>query len=226
MRSSTCSMAGSILDCDFTQLSLDAFSKTPLKWRNPPDDDGIELLQGAGIKITPNPKTDYWLKDFRVPPAHRVSGHALLYTVPGQVNEWVFHTTFTLEGKVLYDQAGIMVFINEQVWLKSGIEYVSGEPRMSCVVTNDMSDWNYLKWHTSENVSIRASCQRYPTAVEILVEYQNKDGEWVFLREAGLRLASPDEPVQIGLMCCAPKKEKKSDAGMNVVYKNLTVTKQ
>ena len=91
-----------------TSLSRDVFSKI-LKWLNPPDDDGIELSPGIGLKITPNPKTDYWLKDFRVPPAHRVSGHALLYTVPAQLNEWVFNTTFTLEGKVLYDQAGIMV---------------------------------------------------------------------------------------------------------------------
>ena len=219
-------MADTLLDADFTQLSQDTFSKTPLKWLNPPDDDGIELSPGIGLKITPNPKTDYWLKDFRVPPAHRVSGHALLYTVPAQLNEWVFNTTFTLEGKVLYDQAGIMVYINEQVWLKSGIEYVSGQPRMSCVVTNDMSDWNYFKWHTSENVSIRATCQRYPTACEILVEYKNKDGDWVFLREAALRLGSPDEAVQVGLMCCAPMKEKKSDPGMNVVYKNLTVTRK
>ena len=48
----------------------------------------------------------------------------------------------------------------------------------------------------------------------------------MFLCESALRLASPDEAVQIGLMCCAPKKENKIDPGMNVVYKNLTVTRK
>ena len=214
------------LDIDFTGMSQDEFSRSPLTWINPPDVDGVEFLPGVGIKITPNPKTDYWLKDYRVPPAHRVSGHALLYSTPSTLEKWSFQTTFTLNGVVLYDQAGIMVYVGEQVWLKAGIEYVSGEPRMSCVVTNDMSDWNYLKWHTSTDVSIRATCVRYPTACEVLVEYLDAEGEWVFLREAPLRLASPSEAIKIGLMCCAPKKENKDVPGMSVTFKNFETTPQ
>ena len=76
---------------------------------NPPDVDGVEFLPGVGMKITPNPKTDYWLKDLRVPPAHdhRVSGHALLYTTPGTLERWSFQTTFTLNDMyvILYDLA-------------------------------------------------------------------------------------------------------------------------
>ena len=91
-------------------MSQDEFSRTPLTWMNPPDVDGREFLPGVGMKVTPNPKTDYWLKDLP-----QVSGHALLYTTPSTLEKWSFQTTFTLNGVVLYDQAGIMVYVGEQV---------------------------------------------------------------------------------------------------------------
>lgn len=223
-------MANLSLSLDLTQMTADELSQIPLVWRNPPDQEGIQLVQGEGLKIVPKPQTDYWLKPYLTPPASRASGHALLYKIPTDVEKYVFETTFSLDAKVCYDQAGLMVLVDDQHWLKTGIEYeADGKPKMSCVVTNDVSDWSYFTWSTSENITIRCTCVHYqsstPKVCECLVEYKNKeDGQWVFLREAPLLL--PDgggEQVSVGLMCCAPKKE--GSEGMNVVFENFKLEK-
>ena len=95
---------------------------------------------------------------------------------------------------------------------------------MSCVVTNDVSDWSYFTWSTSKQVTIRCTCNFYrssaPNVCECLVEYKDRDGEWVFLREAPLILSGGGgEQVSVGLMCCAPKKEGKE--GMSVLFENF-----
>jgi regulation of enolase protein 1 (concanavalin A-like superfamily) len=40
----------------------------------------------------------------------------------------------------LYDQAGIMVRLDEANWLKCGIEFFEGVQQVSAVVTRDYSD--------------------------------------------------------------------------------------
>jgi regulation of enolase protein 1 (concanavalin A-like superfamily) len=41
----------------------------------------------------------------------------------------------------LYDQAGIMVRIDERNWVKAGIEKSDGKCQLSSVLTVDQSDW-------------------------------------------------------------------------------------
>ena len=219
-------MAKISISADFTKMAATSeLSQIPLSWHNPPDQESIQLVPGSGLKVTPNPKTDYWQKTFRIPPASRASGHALVYKVPLDVEKYVFETTFSLDAKVCYDQAGIIVLADDNHWLKAGIEYeADGKPKMSCVVTNDASDWSYFTWSTSKGVTIRCTCVHYrksdPKVCECLVEYRNENGQWEFLREAPILLSGEEkEQVRIGLMCCAPKKEGKE--GMSVLFETF-----
>jgi regulation of enolase protein 1 (concanavalin A-like superfamily) len=41
----------------------------------------------------------------------------------------------------LYDQAGIMVRLDERNWIKAGIEKSDGQCQLSSVLTVDRSDW-------------------------------------------------------------------------------------
>ena len=41
----------------------------------------------------------------------------------------------------LYDQAGLMVRVDERRWLKAGIEWSDGTAMLSSVLTMDRSDW-------------------------------------------------------------------------------------
>ena len=220
-------MAKLSISVDFTNMAAESdLSQTLLSWHNPPDLlEGIQLVPGSGLKVTPNPNTDYWQKTFRIPPASRATGHALVYKVPLDVEKYIFETMFSLDAKVCYDQAGIIVLADDKHWLKAGIEYeADGKPKMSCVVTNDASDWSYFTWSTSKGVAIRCTCTHYrqsdPKVCECLVEYRNGNGEWEFLCEAPLLLSGEEkEQVRVGLMCCAPKKEGKE--GMTALFENF-----
>ena len=68
--------------------------------------------------------------------------------------------------KELYDQAGLMVRLDEKNWLKTGIEYVKGVQNVSAVVTREVSDWSV--------VPLQAS----PTAVWLTLL---RKGDFVFL---------------------------------------------
>ena len=206
---------------DFTNMKT--LDSTGLEWKNEPE--SFSLDAEAGLRMIPKPKTDFWRRTYQDPPADRASGHALLYEVPVGVQECTAQTVFTLKHQTQYDQAGVMVFIDDHHWLKAGIELEGGVPCMSCVVTNGESDWGYLVWPTAEDITIRVTIRRYPSAVcECKVEYMDEKGVWCFLRESPISLPGEGGEIKVGVTCCAPKKEKEgSDAGMEAIFKSLVI---
>ena len=89
------------------------------------------------------------------------------------------------------------------------------------VITDGASDWGYLVWPTTEDITIHVTVRCYPSAVcECKVEYVDEKGVWYFLR------VSPIEggEIKVGVTCCAPKKEKEGpDAGMEAIFKSLVI---
>jgi regulation of enolase protein 1 (concanavalin A-like superfamily) len=69
------------------------------------------------LEATSAPKTDFWRKP---PHTHRDTGHFYYTTVEGD-----FRLSCTFKGKWItqYDQAGLMCRLNDQNWIKTGIEY-------------------------------------------------------------------------------------------------------
>ena len=208
-----------LLSFDFSSTdSLDSI----LYWKNPPASCTLE--NGAGMKIIPKRQTDFWRKSFRTPPVDSATGHALLYGVPEGVQRCIAQTTFTLKGSNQYDQAGIMVYIDDQHWLKAGIEVEGGVANMSCVITNGESDWNYKVWPTMQDIHIRVEIKWYSGLCECIVEHMEEGGgdtgNWCFLREAPIGLPG-DERVKVGIMCCAPKES--NGEGTEAIFKSLTI---
>jgi uncharacterized protein len=46
------------------------------------------------------------------------------------------------EFRTLYDQAGLMVRIDDTKWVKTGVEFTDGELFLSTVITDEKSDWS------------------------------------------------------------------------------------
>lgn len=167
-----------------------AFGATDWQWINAPRewvaDDGLSLFCDQG--------TDLWRKTHYGYTYD--SAHLFGKVVPGD-----FRLTVTFEGDYAeqYDQAGAVVRIDEQSWIKAGVEYVDGGYTLSTVVTREVSDWSVLPLTRSAE---RVTFDLERTGDAVTVRY-GLDGE---PPEHLLRLAyfPPGEPALAGVMAAAP----------------------
>eukprot|EP00929_Paragymnodinium_shiwhaense_P047258 TRINITY_DN23968_c0_g1_i5.p1 TRINITY_DN23968_c0_g1~~TRINITY_DN23968_c0_g1_i5.p1 ORF type:complete len:252 (-),score=28.52 TRINITY_DN23968_c0_g1_i5:264-1019(-) len=186
--------------------------------------------KGAVITITPTPGLDYWSKTFYDPLLIKHDAPCLLAPVPADM-EATLTTAFTLTPKAQFDQSGIMVFVDESTWVKAGIEFTDGSPRLSCVVTNQgFSDWSTQEmpkdWRSpssdaSSSISIRVRVHKLlpggrgsaqgPAMVFEAAAFE--DGlpdcrsdaasvAWTQVRIASLR--SADQPWRMGIFAISP----------------------
>jgi uncharacterized protein len=181
-------------------------AKQLMQWYNEPpqwnaQDDQLMVSVGA--------KTDYWRK------THygfiRDNGHFYYERVYGD---------FTLDVKVsghydaLYDQAGVMVRLDETTWFKTGIEYMEGVQNASAVITRDYSDWSIVPLG-SNPASIWLRVTRQGDSFEI--HYSLDGSSYTMLRMFYLASSAY---FDVGLMCAAPDGE-----GFQVTFEGLKITR-
>ena len=65
-------------------------------------------------------------------------------SITGSKRDFVASVKVTGQYKALYDQAGLMLRLDDQNWIKTGIEYVDERQNVSAVVTREFSDWSRL----------------------------------------------------------------------------------
>ena len=68
---------------------------------------------------------DYWSRTYYKPLLIKNDAQTLLASVPS-TEEVTLTTRFTLKPRAQFDQAGIMVLVAPDMWVKAGIEYVDG----------------------------------------------------------------------------------------------------
>nr|XP_058962083.1 uncharacterized protein LOC131789028 [Pocillopora verrucosa] len=200
---------------DRFSLSLDFSSEKlgpDILWYNPPQQYKLRCNGDTGLKVFSKGQTDFWKRTYYNPQIIKDDGH-LLHLVVKQMNS-VIETSFELKALNQFDQAGIMVRVDGDHWIKTGLEYVDGECSMSCVVTNRWSDWSTQSWN-SNKLALRV----HKINDDYVVESKLPDGspdDWKFVRIA--HLESGGKAVKIGLYCCSPTKE-----GMSVVFDLLSI---
>ena len=103
------------------------------KWHNEPAQWN---LSPAGLAVVTDNATDFWSQTHYGFTRH--SGHLFGYTTTGG-----FTASLRVRGSYesLYDQAGIMVLIDDENWIKAGVEISDGEAMLSSVLTVGHSDW-------------------------------------------------------------------------------------
>ena len=185
------------MDLDFAQLKE---LPATLQWQG--QVDSYKLQDGVGLLVHPSDKTDFWSKTYYDPPFVKNDGATLTYRVPAGVDTWSLELHFSVEAYNQFDQAGIIVLVDSARWMKTGIEYVDGIPRMGAVVTNNYSDWSTQPWQgETSKFKIRVSRIRH----SLVAEYHDK--EWNFMRIARLTdIEVPDTSVSVGAYTCAPTK--------------------
>lgn len=188
-------------------LSAQAQSLSAMHWQNAPKKS---LVTGSKLQVQVEGGTDFW----RV--THygfiRDNGH---FYYQEQEGDFLAKVKVVGHYRELYDQAGLMVRLDEKNWIKTGIEYVKGVQNVSAVVTREVSDWSVVPRQDSP-AAVWLTLLRKGDFVEIQYSFDNKDFKM-------LRLAyfppTPGRKVQIGLMCAAP-----DGKGFPVEFEDFVVT--
>ena len=181
-----------------------------LGWYNPPQKWSIH---NSCLVIEPDAKTDYWQKTHYGFTAD--NGHFLYLEVEG---DFVLSTKVRFHPAHQYDQAGLMVRISPQCWIKTSVEYeTDGPAKLGAVVTNHgYSDWSTQNFLSGSNeLEFRIKRQGNDT----IVEYFEPDGkgEWTQIRMAHLE-GEHGAPVKCGLYACCP-----IEAGYSAEFDTLSV---
>ncbi len=161
---------------------------------------------------------------FNEPSEWSISDNSLKMQVTAQSDYWrISHYGFTVDDAPFYyatyggefeakvkvsgdyttrfDQAGMMLRIDHENYIKAGIEFVDGRYNLSVVVTHRTSDWSVIALDRPvKHVWIKAI--RRLDAVEIF--YSFDDVEYTLMRNAWLQ---DNTPVMVGMMAASPDGE-------------------
>ncbi|WP_448658529.1 DUF1349 domain-containing protein [Sphingomonas sp. CJ99] len=173
-------------------------------WMNPPrvwrEQDGVLMMRAE-------PKTDFWRKTYFGYVTD--NGHFRSQRVTGD-----FVATVNVVGDYAaqYDQAGLMVRLDHETWLKCGVERVDGVATVSAVFTRDFSDWSGFPIDASPNdlwfrLARKGSTFTYSWSA---------DGRtWREVRQGHLTDATT---LDVGVMAAAPE-----GSGFDVRFRALTI---
>lgn len=174
-------------------------------WLNEPADWAIEDDE---LRVTTDAATDFWRE------THygftRDSGH--FYGFPtGPAFSAQVRVRAAYEA--LYDQAGLIVRVDERRWVKAGIELSDGRAMLSSVLTDGRSDWATAPYAgDASDFWLRATVANGVLRLQV-----SADGvTWPLVRLAPFPIA---DAYQVGPMCCTPER-----AGLAVRFSDWRLT--
>lgn len=185
-------------------LSVSAQTLEKMNWFNEPANWQIN---GGTLIMDVTPNSDYW----------RISHYG--FTVddaPFYYAEYggEFEAKVKISGdyKVRFDQAGMMIRLDHENYIKTGIEFVDGKYNLSTVVTHKTSDWSVIALDRPVDY-IWIKAVRRLDAVEIFYSFDDK--EYQMMRNAWVEA---NHPVKIGMFAACP-----DGNGFKARFENFTV---
>jgi regulation of enolase protein 1 (concanavalin A-like superfamily) len=176
-----------------------------MSWFNEPENWSIEK---GKLTIDVTPQSDYWRNTRH---GFVVDDAPFYYTEQGGEFEAV--VKITGEYKSRFDQMGLMLRIDEQHWLKTGIEYVNGVVNFSAVITNENSNWSIMPLKSNPK-SIWIKAIREKNAIEVSYSIDGKNftvSNEVYLPQ--------HKPVKVGMMAASP-----DGIGFKAVFEEFKIT--
>lgn len=169
---------------------LSAQTLDRMQWFNEPENWSVK---NNTLVMDVTPQSDYWRISHY---GFTVDDAPFLYTVRG--GEFEVKVRISGEYKVRFDQAGLMIRVDKENYIKTGIEFVDGKYNLSTVVTHTTSDWSVIELDEPvEYVWIKAV--RRLDAVEIFYSFDDK--EYTMMRNCWLQ---DNTPVMVGMMAACP----------------------
>lgn len=175
-----------------------------MNWFNEPENWRID---GDALVMTVTPQSDYW----------RISHYG--FTVDDAPFYWAeyggeFEAKVKISGdyKARFDQAGMMLRIDHENYIKAGIEYVDGKYNISAVVTHHTSDWSVIALDEPVDC-IWIKAVRRLDAVEVFYSFDDK--EYTLMRNAWMQ---DNIPMKVGVMGASP-----DGAGFTARFEDFSV---
>jgi regulation of enolase protein 1 (concanavalin A-like superfamily) len=175
------------------------------QWLNEPARFSIS---DDALHVTTDARTDFWRE------THygfiRDSGHFYGFAAG---DAFTAQVRVRAQFEQLYDQAGIMVRLDAERWLKAGLEFSDGHAMLSSVLTDGRSDWA-TGVYTGDPTDFWL---RVSVANGVLRLQVSADGaEWPLVRLCPF----PEAPgYLVGPMCCTPER-----AGLQVTFSGWALT--
>ena len=160
------------------------------------------------LEVTTGFETDFWQTTFYG--FQRNSGHAYLAPVTG---DFTLSALVTGGYEALYDQAGLMLYLDERNWIKAGIEFTDGMMHFSVVVTREVSDWSVIPLPAATPAAaLQVRLTRHDDAV--LIQYAIDAEGWQMAKLAPFAAAD----AYGGVMACSPKRQ-----GFRAVFDDIEI---
>ena len=157
------------------------------------------------LAVRSRSKTDFWRKTFYGYVTD--NGHFFHLPVTG---DFTFQARINGQYAALYDQAGLMVRLDAENWMKCGTEFFDGRRHASVVFTREFSDWSTMPdLSNTEPVWWRAV--RKKDSIETLCSLDGKN--FTSVRQGYF---VPGSKVSVGIMCAAPE-----GSGFDAVFDEL-----
>jgi regulation of enolase protein 1 (concanavalin A-like superfamily) len=157
--------------------------------------------------VVTDARTDFW------PETHygftRDSGHLFGRGADGGFTQLRVRARY----EALYDQAGIMVRLDAENWIKAGIEMSDGQALLSSVLTVGRSDWA-TGTYGGDPADFRMRVTVCGGVIRVQVSADGR--RWPLVRLAPFPVAAS---YLVGPMCCTPER-----AGLEVEFSDFEVT--
>lgn len=185
-------------------MSAAIFARQDGVWLNEPE---RWTAQGDRLEIVTDKATDFWRT------THygfcRDSGHFLGFRT---AQAFTAELRVQCDFQALYDQAGIMVRVDPEHWVKAGIEFSDGRAMLSSVLTDGQSDWATAPYERDAG----DFWMRVTVADGVLRLQASPDGKvWPLVRLAPFTIA---RSYWVGPMACTPER-----AGLPVTFTKFSL---
>lgn len=175
-----------------------------MTWFNEP---AASKRVGEKLIVRSRPKTDFWRKTFYGYITD--NGHFLHLRADG---DFIFEARVNGQYAALYDQAGLMVRVNAENWMKCGTEFFDGKRHASVVFTREFSDWSTMP-DLAETGPVWWRAVRKGESLETLCSLDGKN--FTSVRQGYF----PASPAEVGIMCAAPE-----GAGFDAEFDHLSLS--
>ena len=183
------------------------FSSTAV-WLNPPK---TYKLSPDRVSLTTDPHTDFWQRSYY---GFRNDNAPALLVENGE--NFTFSTCVSFTYQSLFDQCGLIIYLDSENWFKASIEYEnSAFSRLGSVVTNHgYSDWATTDIPLPSEIWYRLSRRGPDFLIESAVDGQTYKQMRIFhLHKLGETTAEmgqqnpplpAQQPIRFGLYACSP----------------------